>query len=239
MVSIMHRAVSGLTKHEAPSAAVASSGNSRAASARRVRYWPYISPPRMATVLPTRGWAAGLSPAATTTPAPSLPTGMASPIRPAMARIPCVGTSATVTSPSTRAVDMSAAPTSRPRSDGLIGVAWIRTTISSGPGAATGTSTNDSSSRPSAVIRDRSCSPVAGRDWVMEAPDGVGKPCALQRQAASSLGMTSPTVGRLALRVSRMSRPFTISSQWAQAILGFNVWPQVLWTRSMPLSASP
>ena len=76
MVSTMPSAVSGLTKHEAPSAGVAPAGSTRHCSALMVRYCEYIAPPSMATVLPSSACAAGEAPAATTTPAPSLPTGI-------------------------------------------------------------------------------------------------------------------------------------------------------------------
>ena len=59
--------------------------------------------------------------------------------------------------PLATAVRMSAAPNSRPMSDGLIGVAWTRTTTSSGCGAGTAVSTSESCSSPSAVISERSC----------------------------------------------------------------------------------
>ena len=54
---------------------------------------------------------------------------------------------------------MSAGPSSRPRSDGLIGVASTLTTTWSGPGSGIGTSASDSSSSPLFLIRERSCSP--------------------------------------------------------------------------------
>src|SRR5450830_1482892 len=75
IVSTMPKAVSGLTKHEAPSAAVASSGSRRHWLRGTQRYWAYIAPPMAATFLPSRAWAAAEVPAATTVPAPSLPTG--------------------------------------------------------------------------------------------------------------------------------------------------------------------
>lgn len=62
--------------------------------------------------------------------------------------------------PDTLAVDMSAAPSSRPRSEGFIGEASMRTSTSSGPGAGKATSASDSSSSPLALMRERSCSPM-------------------------------------------------------------------------------
>jgi hypothetical protein len=76
MVSTIDSAVSGLTKAEAPSAGVASAGSTRQSLARTQRYWEYMAPPITATVLPFSACASRESPVATTTPAPSLPTGM-------------------------------------------------------------------------------------------------------------------------------------------------------------------
>ena len=160
MVSTMPSAVSGLTKDDAPSAGVASSGSRRHWSAAITRYCAYIAPPITATVLPSRACAAGELPASTTTPAPSLPTGIDSPRRPAIAFMPASGTRAVTTGragvPDTAAVVMSAAPKSRPRSDGLIGAASSRTTTSSVPGVATVTSARLTSSSPDGVMRERS-----------------------------------------------------------------------------------
>ena len=44
-------------------------------TASTARYCEYIAPPAIATVFPMRAWAAADDPAATTVPAPSLPTG--------------------------------------------------------------------------------------------------------------------------------------------------------------------
>src|SRR5262245_39954048 len=87
MVSTMPSAVSGLTKHDAPSAGVVPSGSTRQLAAFITRYCAYIAPPRMATTFPTRACAAGDDPAPTTTPAPSFPTGIGWPTRPDTARI--------------------------------------------------------------------------------------------------------------------------------------------------------
>ena len=59
IVSVMPRAVSGLTKHDAPSAALVPAGSGRQSSAFTVRYCEYIAPPRTATVLPSSACAAG------------------------------------------------------------------------------------------------------------------------------------------------------------------------------------
>src|SRR3954466_3671023 len=75
MVSTIPRAVKGLTKDDAPSFAVALSGSTRHPDASTARYCAYIAPPATPTVLPRSFWAAGDDPAATTVPAPSLPTG--------------------------------------------------------------------------------------------------------------------------------------------------------------------
>src|SRR6202023_1979004 len=75
MVSSIPRAVKGLTKDDAPSFGVVPSGRTRHAEASTARYCVYIAPPAIATVFPTRAWAAEDDPAATTVPAPSLPTG--------------------------------------------------------------------------------------------------------------------------------------------------------------------
>ncbi len=118
----------------------------------------------MATVLPSSACAAGELPASTTTPAPSLPTGSDWPRRPAIAFNARSGTRAVATVRSPLPLDlrvsMSAAPNSRPMSDGLIGAASTRTTTSSGAGAGVSTLTSDSSSSPSGLISERSCKPL-------------------------------------------------------------------------------
>src|ERR1700732_378794 len=160
MVSVMPSAVSGLTKQEAPSAGVIPAGSGRHSIIFRQRYCEYIAPPITATVLPISAFAASDDPVLTTTPAPSLPTGIDSSSRPAMALIAASGTFAVITGaslvPDALAVDISAAPTRRPRSDGLIGEASTRTTTSSGPGSGTGTLASDSSSSPLFLISERS-----------------------------------------------------------------------------------
>ena len=97
-----------------------------------VRYCAYMAPPSSATVFPTSARASSDEPARTTTPAPSFPTGNDWSMRPATARSAAGGMRAvTIGScalPDSVAVDMSAPPNSRPRSDGFTGVASIRTT---------------------------------------------------------------------------------------------------------------
>src|SRR5712692_10607935 len=87
MVATMPRAVSGLTKQEAPSAGVVPGGKTRHCTALMQRYCEYMAPPRIATVLPISACAVGDAPACTTTPAPSLPTASDCSRRPAIAII--------------------------------------------------------------------------------------------------------------------------------------------------------
>src|SRR5260370_18492714 len=134
MVSVMPSAVSGLTKHDAPAAGVVPEGSGSTSAAFRQRYCAYIAPPIIATVLPISALAASDDPVLTTTPAPSLPTGIDSSSRPAIAFIAASGTFAVITGesfvPDAFAVVISAAPTRSPRSDGLIGEPSTRTTTS-------------------------------------------------------------------------------------------------------------
>src|SRR5271165_4549947 len=121
MVSTMPRAVIGLTNDEAPSEAGVPSGSGRQAAAGTDRYCAYIAPPATATVLPSRACASADDPAATTVPAPSLPTGIGVPTRPARPRIAVSGIGAVSTGrcadPVTAAALKSAPANSRPRSD--------------------------------------------------------------------------------------------------------------------------
>src|ERR1700737_1533568 len=164
MVSVIPSAVSGLTKQEAPSAGVTPAGSGIHSATFRQRYCAYMAPPITATVLPISALAASDDPVLTTTPAPSLPTGIDSSSRPAIAFMAASGTFAVTTGaslvPGALAVDISAAPTSSPRSEGLIGEASTRTTTSSGPGSGVGTLASDISSSPPFLISERSCSPV-------------------------------------------------------------------------------
>ena len=163
IVSVMPSAVSGLTNHEAPSAAVVPAGRGWQSVAFRSRYCAYIAPPIIDTVLPSSACAASDEPALITVPAPSLPTGIAWSRRAAMKGSACSGTLAVILMaaplPEALAVLMSAGPSSRPRSDGLIGVASTLTKTWSGPGSGIGTSASDSSSSPLFLIRERSCNP--------------------------------------------------------------------------------
>src|SRR3984893_1330437 len=165
MVSVMPSAVSGLTKQEAPSAAVVPAGSGRHSLTLRQRYCAYIAPPIMATVFPISAFAASDEPVLMTTPAPSLPTGIDSSRRAAIPFMPASGTFAVMTGcslvPVAFAVVMSAAPVSNPRSDGLIGVASTRTTTSSAPGSGVGMLTSDISSSPLFLTSERNCSPVS------------------------------------------------------------------------------
>src|SRR5579872_846134 len=160
----MPSAVSGLTNHEAPSAAVVPAGNGMHSLTRMQRYCAYIAPPIIATVLPISAFAASDEPVLMTTPAPSLPTGIDSSSRPAIAFMPASGTFAVITGsclvPDALAVARSAAPVNSPRSEGLIGVASTRTTTSSGPGSGVGTSCREISSSPLFLISERNCKPV-------------------------------------------------------------------------------
>src|SRR3954468_2217258 len=119
MVSVMPSAVSGLTKQEAPSAGVMPAGNGRHSLTFKQRYCAYIAPPIMATVLPSNAFAASDDPVLITTPAPSLPTGMDSSRRPAIAFIAASGILAVTTGlsfvPDILAVDISAGPIRSPR----------------------------------------------------------------------------------------------------------------------------
>ena len=166
MVSTMPRAVSGFTKHEAAWAGSVPSGIGRQSFAGKQRYWPYISPASSATVRPRSAWAASEEPAATTTPAPSLPTGRGWSRRAAIARIAGGGTSAVTTGssavPDARAVVMSAPPNRSPRSEGLIGDASTRTSTSSGPGSGVGTRVRLSSRVASLRTVERSWRKVSG-----------------------------------------------------------------------------
>jgi hypothetical protein len=168
--------VKGLTNQDAPSVAVVPGGSAMQSDALMVRYWEYIAPPIIETVLPISACAASDDPALTTTPAPSLPTGMDSSNRPAIARIAASGTFAVMTGasllPAALAVVISAAPTRRPRSEGLIGDASTRTTTSSAEGSGVGTSSSDISNSPLFLISERSCRPLLPSALMMSSPVG-------------------------------------------------------------------
>src|SRR5580658_3364122 len=126
----MPSAVRGLTNDDAPSLADVPGGRTRHEDAPTARYCEYMEPPATATVRPSRDCASGEDPAATTVPAPSLPTGSDFPTRAAKERS-APSTSGAVTTgrsdvPSTTAEATLAPASNRPRSDGLIGAASIR-----------------------------------------------------------------------------------------------------------------
>src|SRR5580698_4235745 len=194
----MPSAVMGLTNDEAPSTACVPSGSSRHRVTSTQRYCAYMAPPAAATVLPSSACAAGDEPAATTTPAPSLPTGIGMLTRPAMARIAAAGSGAVTTGlsggPLTAADATSAPASSRPRSEGLIGVASTRTSTSVGPGAATSTVSRESWTVWSDLTSDCSCKAVAGTDGGMAAVP-LDAPCRDATRRLPSLG--SDELGRL------------------------------------------
>src|SRR5260370_2536572 len=163
-----------LKKEEGQWGGVMPAGSGRHSLTFRQRYCAYMAPPIMATVLPISALAASDDPVLITTPAPSLPTGIDSSSRPAIARMAASGTFAVTTGesllPDAFAVDMSAAPTRSPRSDGLIGDSSTRTTTSSGPGSGVGTLTSDISSSPLLLISERSCSPVLPSALIVKPP---------------------------------------------------------------------
>src|SRR5271168_5297968 len=97
MVSTMPRAVSGLTNEDAPSTADVPGGKTRHDDALATRYSAYIEPPATATVRPRSAAASGEFPAATTTPAPSLPAGSDLPTRPNRTRSAPSGSGAVTT----------------------------------------------------------------------------------------------------------------------------------------------
>ena len=160
-----------MTKDDAPALAVAPSGKTRHAAASTTRYCEYIPPPAIPTVFPRRAWAADDEPAATTVPAPSLPTGSdlstraESPPRPPAPNEAVTMGRAGV--PATVAVVMSAPGMRTPKSEGLIGEASTRTNTSLAPGVGTGTSTNESSRVPFDVTNERSSSAFSGNSAVM------------------------------------------------------------------------
>ena len=174
----MLSAVSGLTKHDAPWAGSVPSGRARDSEVSTQRYSAYVAPPMMATVRPSSARAASDEPVATTTPAPSLPTGIDWPLRAARPRIVCGGIVAVTTGfsavPDSVAVSRSAVDNSNPRSDGLIGAASIRTSTSFASGSGTSTEAMDSSNFPSGVISDRICRIVRGSSFGMCSSSDVG-----------------------------------------------------------------
>ena len=154
MVSTMPRAVSGLTKHDAPCAAVVPSFITKQLAAGTHRYCEYIAPPATPIVLPTMSSAP--APAAITTPAPSFPAGSGLSTLAAIAGIIASGTSMLTTAsspdPAVVIVETSAGPNNKPRSEGLIGVASTLISTSPSLGCGIGTDTIESSNFPALVI---------------------------------------------------------------------------------------
>ena len=146
-----------------------------------------MAPPAIPTVFPRRACAAGDEPAATTVPAPSLPTGSDASSRADSPRSVPSLTDAVTTGrsdvPATVAVVMSAVATSKPRSDGLIGDAstWTNTWLAAGVG--TGTSCSESSSTPCDVTNERSSSARSGKSavifWLLSSSVGAPIPLAV------------------------------------------------------------
>src|SRR3954463_10662761 len=91
------------------------------------------------------------------------------------------------------AVSMSTGPRRRAMSDGLIGVASTRITISSAPGSGVGTEASETSRTPDFLTRDLSCRPVAvfgailfschGGQEILTYPVRAGQQRRSQRQA--------------------------------------------------------
>ena len=191
MVSTIPRAVRGLTKDDAPSFAVAPSGRTRHPAASTTRYCVYIAPPATPTVLPRSACAAGDDPAATTVPAPSLPTGSDSSIRAESSpRAPAPNGAVTTGRsgvPAVVAFDMSAPATRSPKSDGLIGAASMRTKTWLSAGVGTGTSCNESSSVPCEVTNERSSKALSGRSAVMDGASFLSWTCLHRRTRARRL----------------------------------------------------
>src|SRR5260221_4445127 len=137
MVSVMPSAVSGLTNHDAPSAAVVPAGSGWQSAAFSRRYCVYMAPPTIDTVLPLSACAAGEAPALTTVPAPSLPTGIDLSSRAARNGSVWGGTLAVTTMlsplPLVFAALMSAGPTSVQSYDGLLGQSSTLTRTRSSP----------------------------------------------------------------------------------------------------------
>src|SRR6185295_4934130 len=131
----------------------------------------------IATVFPSSACASCDEPAATTTPAPSLPTGIDWPLRDARPRNVCGGIGAVTTglssSPVDVAVSASAVASSSPRSDGLIGAASMRTSTSFGCGWGVSIVAMDNSSCPSAVTSDLICRIVLGTSVVIVSAPGL------------------------------------------------------------------
>src|SRR5262249_10317998 len=204
IVPTMPSTVSGFTKQEAPCAGVVPAGSTRQSPALTARNWAYIAPPNRATLLPRSPYAAGQAPALTTAPAPSLPTGIGWSTRPTTAGISRGGIRAVTTGwsagPATWTVLRSAGPKSKPRSDGLIGAASMRTTTSSAWGSGIGTSASDTSSRPSCVTVEYNCSAVPDCSCVMSrSPHGVVPHAAMQSRSRLDDDVSGPQSATIGL----------------------------------------
>src|SRR5262249_20732183 len=110
---------------------------------------------------------------------------------------------------------MSAGPTNRPRSEGLMGLASTLTRTSSGPGSGTGTLTSDSSSSPFLRIRDLSSRAVAVPLLIWLLPLNArlyhgrprsARPSSLERSSPAKLGKNSGERERERERESRFER---------------------------------
>lgn len=160
MVSTIPSAVSGFTNDDAPSTGSAPSGSGRHIRAGATQYSAYAAPPRKPTARPSRACASGDSPAATTTPDPSLPTGMASPTLatrdPMTASVIGAVTTGSSFVPPAIARETSALASISARSEGLIGAASTRTSTSRSAGRGVSTDASESCSSPSGVTRLRS-----------------------------------------------------------------------------------
>ena len=105
---------------------------------------------------------AASGPAATTVPAPSLPTGSGLSSRSRYSGSAASGTIPTRSGPSGCSVPGATAPSSMPRSEGLIGEASTATTTSLPPGSGTSRSASSSRSSPLDEMVDRRLRPRVG-----------------------------------------------------------------------------
>ena len=157
MVSTIPSAVSGFTKRRCSLDRVRALGQRQAHPGEARQYSPYVAPPRNPTVRPSSASASADSPAATTTPAPSLPTAIAWPTRAARAGITGSGIGAVTvgssSEPPATACERSAIASNNARSEDLTGAASTRTSTSRGPGRGVATVGIDSCRRPSCVTR--------------------------------------------------------------------------------------
>ena len=157
IVPIMPSTVSGLTKHDAPSAGVVPSCRTRHWSARLTLNCEYMAPPKVATVLPRRACSGGIVAGADHDARALVAAGNDRPMRgPIIARA-SGGISARTPPSIASARAMSAPLKSRPRSDGLIGAASTRISTSAGPGTGSATSATVSSTCPPARTVDCIC----------------------------------------------------------------------------------